>query len=656
MSAPVSESVQPVTVLLGAYRRNGSERAFAGIVQRYAGLVYSTALRKTGEAAAAQDVAQNVFAALAKRGPSLPEDERLGGWLHRRACMAASDYLKSERRRRAREQVAADLHDRPVSGPQMDLLADLDDCLTALPRGDREVVTLRYLEGRSLREVSEALGISEDAAQKRVSRALERMRSRLSRGGAAGALSVAGIVAALRDPAQAAGSEVPSAILQSVRPMVGGTAARVWRWTAMAAPIAAGAGAVLLCSAPSLQRVSSHVTTGPATRAVGRPAKASVRMFPSRPAAPAIEEIVQQLVALCIAEPGDYAPPATHYRQLALAQSVAVPDQPAALRRFLELLEEADFSLTGNRGRFLYATWLESLAQHNVEALYELMLPPAPSWFVQRANSHLHIGLRALPQGPRDALCRRILDDAYPSEDAARSAAGWLGMLDSDGFVDVAHREQYLEECLEGLHRAKHRWWAEAAIRFVESEEDFLRCATALSECLRGDALRRTCDALCTEWAKKSWRDLLTWGLDQPPSVRSLALGRAFPFPDSRDEVMEAADMIYDHPAGAPEMIGIAGNRSLTDPDTWLPWLEAHPDLVRNGATEVSELLNRRFMGDFISDNTKREEYVKTPAEPRVGPWFRVWKNADPAGVASFLESSTNDVFKPLREALRALP
>ena len=103
-------------------------------------------------------------------------------------------------------------------------------------------------------------------------------------------------------------------------------------------------------------------------------------------------------------------------------------------------------------------------------------------------------------------------------------------------------------------------------------------------------------------------------------------------------------------------MLSIAGNRSLTDPDTWLPWLEAHPDLVRNGATEVAELLNRRFMGDLISDNAKREEYVKTPAEPRVGPWFRMWKNADPAGVASFLESSANDVFKPLREALRALP
>jgi hypothetical protein len=229
-------------------------------------------------------------------------------------------------------------------------------------------------------------------------------------------------------------------------------------------------------------------------------------------------------------------------------------------------------------------------------------------------------------------------------------------MLDSDGFVDLAHREQYLEECLEGLHRAKHRWWAEAAIRFVESEEDFLRCATALSECLRGDALRRTCDALCTEWAKKSWRGLLTWGLDQPPSARSPALGRALTFANSRHEVMEAADMIYDHPAGAPEMLSIAGNWSLTDPDTWLPWLEAHPDLVRNGATEVAELLNRRFMGDSISDNAKREEYLKTPAESRVGPWFRMWKTADPAGVASFLESSANDVFKPLREALRALP
>ena len=57
----------------------------------------------------------------------------------------------------------------------------LDDAMAALDETDRSAVLLRYFENKSLREVGEALGASEDAAQKRVSRAVERLREFFSK-------------------------------------------------------------------------------------------------------------------------------------------------------------------------------------------------------------------------------------------------------------------------------------------------------------------------------------------------------------------------------------------------------------------------------------------------------------------------------------------
>ena len=52
----------------------------------------------------------------------------------------------------------------------------LDDAMAALDETDRSAILLRFFENKSLREVGEALGASEDAAQKRVSRAVEKLR------------------------------------------------------------------------------------------------------------------------------------------------------------------------------------------------------------------------------------------------------------------------------------------------------------------------------------------------------------------------------------------------------------------------------------------------------------------------------------------------
>ena len=97
--------------LLAEYRRNGSDAAFQELVARYVDLVFSTALRLVeGDTHRAEDVTQTVFVDLARKARMLPEDVRLGGWLHRDACLVAGHTLRGERRRQTRERQAVEMN------------------------------------------------------------------------------------------------------------------------------------------------------------------------------------------------------------------------------------------------------------------------------------------------------------------------------------------------------------------------------------------------------------------------------------------------------------------------------------------------------------------------------------------------------------------
>src|SRR5262245_40664509 len=182
--------------LLARYSE-GSEAAFGELVSRYVNLVYSTALRRTaGDASLAHDVAQLVFTDLARRANSLPPEVLLAGWLHRATRFAASSLMRTERRRQAREQIAAAMNAVEPEHPSDwgSIRPVLDQALDQLNRRDRDALLLRFFEQRSLAEVGQALGSNEDAARKRVSRALDKLRAYLARRGVtttASALSVA---------------------------------------------------------------------------------------------------------------------------------------------------------------------------------------------------------------------------------------------------------------------------------------------------------------------------------------------------------------------------------------------------------------------------------------------------------------------------------
>ena len=172
--------------LLSAYVSAGSEAAFTELVRRHSDLVYSAALRKVGgDTHLARDVCQLVFTDLALKAQLLPPRVVLAGWLHHHTCYRAATAVRGERRRRVREQEAAtmkmieDTSDHTWS--RLALL--LDDALESLPQSDRSALLLRYFEGKSLAETGQALGLTDDAAQKRVSRATEKLRAYFARHG-----------------------------------------------------------------------------------------------------------------------------------------------------------------------------------------------------------------------------------------------------------------------------------------------------------------------------------------------------------------------------------------------------------------------------------------------------------------------------------------
>ena len=166
------------TQLLREFVERQSDTAFAEIVARHADLVYSAALRQTGEPESAREVAQAVFADLARKAASLSTDVVLAGWLYRGARFAALGYLRTERRRQARETQAMELQNaNSAADPEWRQLEPmLDEAMASLDDPERDAVVLRFFEKRDLRDVGAAFGVSEDAAQKRVSRALEKLR------------------------------------------------------------------------------------------------------------------------------------------------------------------------------------------------------------------------------------------------------------------------------------------------------------------------------------------------------------------------------------------------------------------------------------------------------------------------------------------------
>ena len=254
----------PDAKLLEEFARDGSEAAFAELVERHIALVYSVAVRHTVGAPYAQDITQAVFIILARKAGTLSRKTVLSGWLYHTAQLTAANFQRTERRRLRHEQEAfmQSTTEEPANDTVWrEMSPQLDEAMAKLGMTERDALVLRYFQNKSMAEVGQSLGLQENAAQKRVGRALEKLRKFFAKRGVvsttviiAGAMAAnsvqaapAGLAQTISSVALAKGAVASASTLTLVKGVI-----KLMMWSKINTTVAVGVGVLLAVGTATL--------------------------------------------------------------------------------------------------------------------------------------------------------------------------------------------------------------------------------------------------------------------------------------------------------------------------------------------------------------------------------------------------------------------
>lgn len=266
--------------LLAIFARTEWEPAFAELVGRHIKLVYSTALRSTGNPHHAEEITQAVFVILARKAGKLSPRVVLSGWLYQAARLTAANFLKTESRRRRREQevyMQSTLNE-PTEAVWKEIAPLLDDAMGRLGQTDRDAIVLRFFENKSAAEIGTVLRMNEETARRRVNRALEKLRKFFAKRGVssttailAGTISVNSVQAApisLTKAISAVAITKGAAASTSTLTLIKG-ALKVMAWTKLKSAALAGVGVLLVSGTAIIAvRTMSLATPSPAAEKI----------------------------------------------------------------------------------------------------------------------------------------------------------------------------------------------------------------------------------------------------------------------------------------------------------------------------------------------------------------------------------------------------
>ena len=416
---------------LAKFAQGRDETAFRRVVAQYGKLVLTAARRRTDDLQLAEEVAQNVFAIMARKAKRLAKHRSLAGWVFTTTRLESAKALRGrQRHRRKLEALAEELKDTTDMSPEdqehwRDALPHLEAGLDQLGDADREALLARYFEDRSFKQIASATGRSEAACRMRVHRSLDKLRGWMARRGVT--LSAAAVATGLG--AEWTGA-TPAAAVSAISS------------NAVAAAPALGSGTIISNTLMTMNATKSTCLAAAAVIAIGavpiamQQAQANrleseIAQFDSRSADPhSTEPALSALQKQAAGGPG----PARR-----ILREARLPDDPAALTRvLLDAVMEQDL---GALMRAMVA--LGNMSQAEIDDL------------ITRINqSDMHLGQKQ--------AARRML----------------IGFMDADETDGAALLEKAIDSDLQLFHtlgKRLARWAAKdpaAAAAWIEQHHD----------------------------------------------------------------------------------------------------------------------------------------------------------------------------------------
>lgn len=168
--------------------RHGEEEAYRDLIERYKGMVYGIALRMVGDRSEAEEIAQEAFVRVYEKVRQFRGRSKLSTWIYRIAYNLSLERRRTLQRRRevsweglpSAESTLAD----PAPTPEEAAMQSSEEeavrsAIAGLPERYRVPLVLCYMEGLSLAQAAETVGITEGGMKTRLHRARQMLLTKL---------------------------------------------------------------------------------------------------------------------------------------------------------------------------------------------------------------------------------------------------------------------------------------------------------------------------------------------------------------------------------------------------------------------------------------------------------------------------------------------